>query len=355
VRRLVFRAATRLGPTPSGLGRGGSGHPGVDTACLPPCHPPRRQRDLSDRTDRRVGQRERAHSESDPFLRYVRRARCPPPPLVPLTLIHGDFQSANLIVSPDGAWSVVDWEFARIGDPARTSASSGAWPPASPDHRGGCARVLAVTELTGLTESSSTHRHPLSRSCMTTVGTDPREGGPRPAALPIGSFYVANAVSYAHTAAGDHHRASTPPTTVQILEGFRQTPPEVSAGLISRSRCWTTSCPPRHPAAHDCVDARRGRRDRPAGRGGGRSRHRSALAAYRETDREVAPRQVAYDHAGAVLCRRACPDTNGAVLLAAKHILQIRSDRNGHLRRLEHGLQQGRGRSTPITSTPRRS
>ena len=73
-------------------------------------------------------------------------------------------------------------------------------------------------------------------------------------------------------------------------------------------------------------------RDRPTGRRGGHA-PRSALAAYRQTDREslhLAAVQVAYDRAGEVL---SCVvehalNTNDAVLLAASRIiLKIRGDR----------------------------
>ncbi len=58
------------------------------------------------------------HVESAPFLRYVAAwldAHRPPP--VPLTLIHGDFQSANMLVDDDGHLVLLDWELAQIGDP----------------------------------------------------------------------------------------------------------------------------------------------------------------------------------------------------------------------------------------------
>lgn len=55
-----------------------------------------------------------------------------PPPL-PLRLVHGDPQAANVIVGDDGHWYLVDWEFARIGDPREDlgyyNAYSGAVPP----------------------------------------------------------------------------------------------------------------------------------------------------------------------------------------------------------------------------------
>ncbi len=57
--------------------------------------------------------------EPAPLLRYVRtwldRNR---PPEVPLALVHGDFQSPNVVVDPHtGQARAIDWEFAHIGDP----------------------------------------------------------------------------------------------------------------------------------------------------------------------------------------------------------------------------------------------
>ena len=131
------------------------------------------------------------------------------------------------------------------------------------------------------------------------------------------------------------------PTTVQILEGLRvelrQTVlPEVSAGpaRVAVEMLDNVLSNLATRAAHEIawmrdeageIDRLADEVDDPA--------TRSALAAYRETDREslhLADVQVAYDHAGEVL---SCAvehalDTNDAVLLAAsRHILQIRSDR----------------------------
>ena len=39
-----------------------------------------------------------------------------PEPL-PVVLVHGDFRLGNLMISPDGLASVLDWELAHIGDP----------------------------------------------------------------------------------------------------------------------------------------------------------------------------------------------------------------------------------------------
>jgi aminoglycoside phosphotransferase (APT) family kinase protein len=56
--------------------------------------------------------------ESNPAVHYAAAqlaAHRPPP--VPLTLVHGDCQPANVLVPADGPVLVFDWEFARIGDP----------------------------------------------------------------------------------------------------------------------------------------------------------------------------------------------------------------------------------------------
>jgi aminoglycoside phosphotransferase (APT) family kinase protein len=57
-------------------------------------------------------------SEHNPIFPYVatllRRYRPPP---VPLTLVHGDCQPSNVMANSEGQTVVIDWEFARIGDP----------------------------------------------------------------------------------------------------------------------------------------------------------------------------------------------------------------------------------------------
>jgi hypothetical protein len=131
------------------------------------------------------------------------------------------------------------------------------------------------------------------------------------------------------------------PTTVQILEGLRvelrQTVlPEVGAGpaRVAVEMLDNVLSNLATRAAHEIawmrdeageIDRLADEVDDPA--------TRSALAAYRETDREslhLADVQVAYDHAGEVL---SCAvehalDTNDTVLLAASwHILKIRSAR----------------------------
>ena len=61
---------------------------------------------------------ERVHVEPEPVFRLIAcwlEANIPDP--VPLSLTHGDFHPANLIVHPDGDYRVIDWELASVGDP----------------------------------------------------------------------------------------------------------------------------------------------------------------------------------------------------------------------------------------------
>jgi len=75
----------------------------------------------------------RSHPEAQPITRYLAawmRTRRPQP--LPLRLQHADLQAGNVVAAPD-AWRIVDWEFARIGDPREDlgyyNAYSGAVPP----------------------------------------------------------------------------------------------------------------------------------------------------------------------------------------------------------------------------------
>ena len=98
-----------------------------------------------------------AHVEDLPILRYMAGwldAHRPAP--VPLTLMHGDFQSANLMISDDGHFEILDWELASIGDPREDmgyfKAVAQIAPPDLLDDAG-CAEMCArYRELTGLTE-----------------------------------------------------------------------------------------------------------------------------------------------------------------------------------------------------------
>jgi aminoglycoside phosphotransferase (APT) family kinase protein len=64
--------------------------------------------------DRMAGE----YPSSAPVLGYVTWwARTHKPPPVPLGLVHGDCNPTNVLVGPSGPPLVIDWEFARIGDP----------------------------------------------------------------------------------------------------------------------------------------------------------------------------------------------------------------------------------------------
>ncbi len=65
-----------------------------------------------------IGRLDRDVADSSPPLRYAAaKLSTYRPPEVPLTLVHGDCQPANLLVAADGTTLVIDWEFGRIGDP----------------------------------------------------------------------------------------------------------------------------------------------------------------------------------------------------------------------------------------------
>lgn len=61
---------------------------------------------------------EAAWIERDPTMRYVAAwldTHRPDP--LPLTLVHGDFHTSNVMVTGDGTQVAVDWELAHVGDP----------------------------------------------------------------------------------------------------------------------------------------------------------------------------------------------------------------------------------------------
>jgi aminoglycoside phosphotransferase (APT) family kinase protein len=67
--------------------------------------------DIYDRAERELG-------DSSPVVRYVAgwlRGNRPPP--VPLGVVHGDFQPGNILIDDGHPPVVIDWEFARVGDP----------------------------------------------------------------------------------------------------------------------------------------------------------------------------------------------------------------------------------------------
>jgi len=93
-------------------------------------------------------------ADSNPALHYTAaqlHAHRPPP--VPLGFVHGDAQPANILVPDEGSVLMIDWEFARIGDP-REDLGYYSHLPVPPnlyqaDPRGFLARYR---ERTGLTE-----------------------------------------------------------------------------------------------------------------------------------------------------------------------------------------------------------
>jgi aminoglycoside phosphotransferase (APT) family kinase protein len=181
---------------------------GVDTSCLPPsvAHPGDSEAYLNDRIAGWAAL-ERDHPESDPFLRYVGAwlsAHRPAP--VPLSLIHGDFQSANLVVSPDGTWSVVDWEFARIGDPREDLGYfRGVAAVAGPDliATDAPAFFARYRELTGFDKEQlnpAVIRYFTILGMTTVLGQilDQKAALARDELRSISGYYVSGAVSYAH-------------------------------------------------------------------------------------------------------------------------------------------------------------
>jgi aminoglycoside phosphotransferase (APT) family kinase protein len=62
---------------------------------------------------------EKAHAESDPFMRVVASwLDANRPPEAPLTLVHGDLQAPNMMIEEgSGDFYLLDWELSRIGDP----------------------------------------------------------------------------------------------------------------------------------------------------------------------------------------------------------------------------------------------
>jgi aminoglycoside phosphotransferase (APT) family kinase protein len=70
--------------------------------------------------------------ESSPITRWIAAwldAHRPPP--LPLRLVHGDFQASNVLHAP-GGYQLVDWEYARIGDPREDLGYYNAYSLAAP-------------------------------------------------------------------------------------------------------------------------------------------------------------------------------------------------------------------------------
>jgi aminoglycoside phosphotransferase (APT) family kinase protein len=98
-----------------------------------------------------------AHVEDLPIMRFMAGwldSHRPAP--VPLTLMHGDFQSANLMLTADGHFEVLDWELASIGDPREDmgyfKAVAQIAPPDLLDDAGCEAFCARYRELTGMNE-----------------------------------------------------------------------------------------------------------------------------------------------------------------------------------------------------------
>jgi aminoglycoside phosphotransferase (APT) family kinase protein len=94
------------------------------------------------------------HVERNPFIRWVAKwldTHRPPP--APLTLVHGEFQTGNVMLDSSGAMQVIDWEYSHIGDPRVDLGwiqNVGAFSPPDPiaaDPMGFCARYCEVTGL----------------------------------------------------------------------------------------------------------------------------------------------------------------------------------------------------------------
>jgi aminoglycoside phosphotransferase (APT) family kinase protein len=61
---------------------------------------------------------ERTGLEPDPFVRYLANwLEANKPAAAPMRLVHGEVNNDNLLICPDGSMTVVDWEYAHIGDP----------------------------------------------------------------------------------------------------------------------------------------------------------------------------------------------------------------------------------------------
>jgi aminoglycoside phosphotransferase (APT) family kinase protein len=92
--------------------------------------------------------------DSSPVLRYVStRLITHRPPEVPLTLVHGDCQPSNILVADSGERVVIDWEFARIGDP-REDLGYYTQIPMQPNvyHKDPAGFLARYRERTGLSE-----------------------------------------------------------------------------------------------------------------------------------------------------------------------------------------------------------
>jgi aminoglycoside phosphotransferase (APT) family kinase protein len=100
-----------------------------------------------------VGVIEAAKFDADPLLvTAITWLRCNLPPRVPAVLVHADFKANNLLISPEGKLTVIDWELAHPGDPVEDLAWTMLW-RTQWDVIGGLhtpdAYISAYTSLTG--------------------------------------------------------------------------------------------------------------------------------------------------------------------------------------------------------------
>ena len=72
---------------------------------------------------------------------------------MPFALVHGDCQPSNVLVAPTGEHVVIDWEFARVGDP-REDLGYYTQSPMEPNvyHRDPQGFLAGYRARTGLTE-----------------------------------------------------------------------------------------------------------------------------------------------------------------------------------------------------------
>jgi aminoglycoside phosphotransferase (APT) family kinase protein len=85
------------------------------------------------------------HPAFELALRWLARHRPEP---AGRTIVHGDFRTGNLLVTPDGISALLDWELAHIGDPAEDLGwfCVRAWRFGSPHRAGGFGSVEQLLE-----------------------------------------------------------------------------------------------------------------------------------------------------------------------------------------------------------------
>lgn len=99
------------------------------------------------------------NGEDDPILRYAaKKLRMNIPPEVRMALVHGDLQPGNFLLSEGTDPYIIDWEFARIGDP-RLDLGYYLQIPMPPHlyHPDPEAFLVSYRALTGLTEEQINH------------------------------------------------------------------------------------------------------------------------------------------------------------------------------------------------------